>query len=139
MSYELKIDPKQRAAGRFIGSVRKALISAALNEKEKNGITQQEIANRLGVNRSVINRLLRGQGNLTLRTVAEIASVLGYVPKLVLERRPEIEGSNHDGKIAGQQPFGGPDVNKSNDNYVHQGQVVSKASSSRMNTLEQTL
>jgi transcriptional regulator with XRE-family HTH domain len=86
MSFELKINPKDRVAGRFIGSVRKALLKAAITEKEHNGITQQSIAEKLGVNRSVINRLLRGDTNLTLRSVAEIAWALGFEPVFELHK-----------------------------------------------------
>ena len=85
MSYSLKIDPNRRAGSRFIGKVRKALISAALDEK-KNGVSQASIAKALGVNKSVINRLLRGDSNLTLRSVGEIAFVLGYEPDFHLQR-----------------------------------------------------
>ena len=77
MSYELKISPKDRAAGRFIGAVRKSLILAALQEKKESGLSQAVVAQKLGVHRSVINRLLRGSANLTLRSVAEIAWALG--------------------------------------------------------------
>lgn len=90
MSYELKIDPKTRAAGRFIGQVRKSLVLAAIDEKTETGISQREIASRLGVNRSVINRLLRGESNLTLRSVAEIAWALGWEPVFTLRRRKRI-------------------------------------------------
>lgn len=74
MFFEIDIDPKERAIGRFIGSVRKALMRAAFSEK----VSQQSIAKKLGVNRSVINRILKGEANLTLRSVAEIAWALGW-------------------------------------------------------------
>jgi DNA-binding phage protein len=86
MSYELKIDPKRRAAGRFIGTVRKALINAALEEKQSRGLSQQKVAECLGVNRSVINRMLRGEVNLTLRSVAELAWAMGWQPHFSLRR-----------------------------------------------------
>lgn len=96
MSYELKIDPKSRAAGRFIGHVRKTLTSAAMDGKKETGITQQQIASRLGINRSVINRLLRGEANLTLRSVAEIAWALGWEPVFTLRRRvKQSDDHNH--------------------------------------------
>ncbi|TIP70340.1 MAG: helix-turn-helix transcriptional regulator [Mesorhizobium sp.] len=96
MSYELKIDPKSRAAGRFIGQVRKELVSAAIAEKKETGVNQQQIATKLGVNRSVISRLLRGDANLTLRSIAEIAWAFGWEPKFTLQRKPKIaEGQNH--------------------------------------------
>jgi plasmid maintenance system antidote protein VapI len=87
MSYELKIDPKKRAGSRFIGKVRKALISAAVDEKTASGINQQQLATALGVNRSVITRMLKGEGNLTLRSVGEIAWALGWEPNFTLQRK----------------------------------------------------
>lgn len=87
MSYELKIDPKKRAGSRFIGKVRKTLISAAIDEKDASGINQQQLATALGVNRSVISRMLKGEGNLTLRTIGEIAWALGWEPDFTLKRK----------------------------------------------------
>ncbi|GAA3113779.1 hypothetical protein GCM10010520_67310 [Rhizobium viscosum] len=89
MSYELKIDPKKRAASRFIGKVRKALVSAAIDEKSLSGINQQKVAASLGVNRSVINRMLKGDGNLTLRSIGELAWALGWEPEFTMKRRAE--------------------------------------------------
>lgn len=96
MSYELKIDPKRRAAGRFIGAVRKALINAAFEEKQRHGLTQQKVADCLGVNRSVINRMLRGEVNLTLRSVAELAWALGWQPHFSLKRISRADRDNLD-------------------------------------------
>ena len=94
MSYELKIDPKKRAASRFIGKVRKALISAAIAEKELSGISQKEIAEAIGVHKSVISRMLKGESNLTLRSVGELAWALGWDPEFNLKRRAAIVHSN---------------------------------------------
>ena len=95
MSFELKISARDRMAGRFIGAVRKALLVAALEEKERSGVTQQSIAAKLGINRSVINRLLRGEANLTLRSVAELAWALGRVPRFDLPEQINADGSNY--------------------------------------------
>lgn len=100
MSYELKIDPKRRAAGRFIGTVRKALINAALEEKQQHGLTQQRVAECLGVNRSVINRMLRGEVNLTLRSVAELAWAMGWQPQFSLKRIAKADRNNAEPEIA---------------------------------------
>lgn len=94
MSFELKIDPKKRAAARFIGKVRKALISAAIDEKQKSGITQQVIAEAIGVNKSVVSRMLKGESNLTLRSVGELAWALGWDPEFTLKRRATTAHSN---------------------------------------------
>ena len=101
MSYELKIDAKDRAAGRFIGRVRKALVLAALDEKQRSGISQQSIADKLGVNRSVINRLLREDANLTLRSVAELAWTLGLKPTFEL-REPMLPKEDRAGSLCGR-------------------------------------
>ena len=94
MSFELNVNPKDRVAGRFIGAVRRALIKAALEEKERSGASQQSLALKLGVNRSVINRLLRGEANLTLRSVAEIAWALGRTPTFALQDAPKTLHTN---------------------------------------------
>ncbi|MBV1927075.1 MAG: helix-turn-helix transcriptional regulator [Rhodobacteraceae bacterium] len=69
MSYRIKIDPKSRKAARFISQlqikIQKALASS--------GKTQQEVAEILGVDRSVISRRLQGSANLTARSMAEFA------------------------------------------------------------------
>lgn len=90
MSFELDISPKERSAARFIGSVRKTLMRAAFSEKETAGITQQSIATKLGVNRSVINRMLKGDANLTLRSVAEISWALGMQAEITLRKVSDI-------------------------------------------------
>lgn len=86
MFFDLEIDQKESAVGRFIGSVRKSLLRIAIREKELHGVTQQSVASKLGVNRSVINRILKGQANLTLRSIAEIAWALGYTAEITLKK-----------------------------------------------------
>jgi DNA-binding transcriptional regulator YdaS (Cro superfamily) len=91
-SYVFDIGDRGRKVSRFIGQVR-AEIQHALNvEKSLRKITQQMIANLIGVNRSVINRQIMGEENLTLRRVAEIAWALGW--EIVFElRKPQIIGA----------------------------------------------
>ncbi|OOY16752.1 helix-turn-helix transcriptional regulator [Thioclava sp. DLFJ4-1] len=68
----MRLDPKSRKAARFISSlqnkIQKALISS--------GKSQQEVATILGVDRSVVNRRLKGSANLTARSIAEFAYAL---------------------------------------------------------------
>lgn len=135
MSYELKIDPKSRAAGRFIGHVRKALVSAAIDEKKETGVNQNQIATRLGVNRSVINRLLRGEANLTLRSVAEIAWALGWEPVFSLRRRvPDGAKRNHFEPAAADRLVVKPATGTTATNPM----LRSSTATSRVNTLELT-
>jgi transcriptional regulator with XRE-family HTH domain len=49
-------------------------------------VNQSDIARRLGVNRSVISREIRGQKDMSLGRVAELATVMGYAPVFDLEK-----------------------------------------------------
>jgi 1,6-anhydro-N-acetylmuramate kinase len=80
MSLQITISPKERAAGRFVERVRRAIQKALAEEHAKSGITQSDIARTIGVNRSVISREIRGHKDLSLSRVAEIAWALGRRP-----------------------------------------------------------
>lgn len=88
-SYVFDIGEKDRKASRFIGHVRTELQKALVAEKAERKITQQQIANQIGVNRSVINRQLMGTENLTLRSVAELAWALGWEIDFTLRKQPD--------------------------------------------------
>ena len=93
-SFQLTISPSRRAATRFIHKVRRSIQKALLEEKLSIGLTQSEIARRIGVHRSVINREIRGQKDLTLGRVAELAYALGREPLFEL-KKPEVQpGAN---------------------------------------------
>jgi predicted transcriptional regulator len=77
-SFQFEIDEQSACAARFISRVRRELVDAFLSEKNERGLTQNEIAERLGVNASMISRQLSGETNLTLRSVAELAWAMGY-------------------------------------------------------------
>lgn len=80
MSFRMQIDPMRHAAALFIGTVRDELLRALVSAKESSGLTQSELARKIGVHRSVVNRELAGHANLTLRRVAELACAMGYTP-----------------------------------------------------------
>lgn len=83
-SFQISLTRHDRAAGRFIAAVRRALQRALVEEQERRGVTQASIAAALGVNRSVIHRQLMGTENLTLSQVARIAEELGRTPEFSL-------------------------------------------------------
>ena len=68
-SYRVKIDPKSRKAALFISKLQEKIQEAFV----ATGMTQQEVAKILGVDRSVVNRRLTRSANLTLRSIAEFA------------------------------------------------------------------
>ena len=69
MSYQIKISKKDRKSARFISSLARKIQEQLI----ASGLTQQEVAERIGVDRSVINRRLNGKSNLTARSIAEFA------------------------------------------------------------------
>jgi hypothetical protein len=95
MSFQISITPKERAAGRFVSRVRRALQKALTEAEIEHGTTQSDIARAIGVNRSVISRELRGHKDLGLSRVAEFAWALGRRPSITFEKvAPRKEGTN---------------------------------------------
>jgi transcriptional regulator with XRE-family HTH domain len=93
-SFQISISPSRRAAGRFVGFVRRALQRALVEEQEKGGLSQSEIARRIGVHRSVISRELQGRKDITLSRVAELSWAMGRRPIFALEPIVVREGTN---------------------------------------------
>lgn len=87
-SFEVPLKKHDRAAGRFVGRVRRELLKALDEEKAKSGLNRSKIAEELGVHRSLITRQLNGYADITLSRVAELASVMGRRAELSL---PEIQ------------------------------------------------
>src|SRR5438876_3309323 len=94
MSLLFDIGEKSRRIARFIGKVHRELQDALEHEKKTRGLTQQQIASLLNVNRSVINREFLGGGNLTLRRLAELARALGWEIVFELRRPATVAGQN---------------------------------------------
>lgn len=94
MSFQISINPSRRAAGRYISKVRRALQRAVVEEREKKGMTQSDIARAINVHRSVISRELNGRSDITLGRVGEIAWALGRDISFDLVEREELAGEN---------------------------------------------
>jgi transcriptional regulator with XRE-family HTH domain len=73
MSYQLKLSRRSLKSARFISKLHSAIQNALV----ESGKTQQQVAQELGVDRSVVNRRLKGNANLTARSIADFAYVLG--------------------------------------------------------------
>jgi len=93
-SYQITITPSRRAAVRYIERVRRTFLRAFSTEAAATGLTQTEIASRLGVNRSVVHRELRGDANLTQGRVGELAWAMGYEPVFELRKIDRNQGAN---------------------------------------------
>jgi len=55
----------------------RALLAAVERAQREGGLTRKELADRLGVDKSVVTRMLTGNANLTLKTLGEIAWAIG--------------------------------------------------------------
>ena len=89
-SFNFDIGERARSAGRFIGRVRHELLRVLSEKKAKNGISQQALAEKLNVHRSLINRQLSGEANLTLRSLADLAWALDMEISFEL-KKPTVE------------------------------------------------
>jgi transcriptional regulator with XRE-family HTH domain len=102
LSFELPLAPRTRAGSRLIARVRKQLTLAALEA----GASQQSVADKMEVNRSVINRLLRGTANLTLRTVGELAWALDL--DVIITFTPRRAQPKSNVSVASSNPLSSP-------------------------------
>lgn len=98
-SYQITIPPSRRAAARFVSDTRRGLQKAFVLEKEKRGLTQSEIARLIGVHRSVINRELRGQKDIGLGRVGELAWALGRRATLSFPEIEKVDGQNEQEEV----------------------------------------
>ncbi|MFT3798105.1 helix-turn-helix domain-containing protein [Microbacterium sp.] len=64
-----------------------ALIHGAMGASH---VSKAELARRLGVGRSAVNSTLKGNGNVTLRTLSEYVGVLGFELDLLPTRMGEV-------------------------------------------------
>jgi len=55
------------------------LVSRAM---EDEGVSRAELARRIGKSKAYVTQVLRGQGNMTLRTLSDLADALGYAVEL---------------------------------------------------------
>jgi plasmid maintenance system antidote protein VapI len=93
-SFQIAISPSRRAAARFIARIRRALQAAVVEEGERSGVNQSEIARSIGVHRSVISRELNGRQDITLGRIAELAWALGREIEFELVEPKVATGSN---------------------------------------------
>ncbi|MBY5743495.1 helix-turn-helix transcriptional regulator [Rhizobium leguminosarum] len=90
-------DPKAEIATEFVTQVGSCLQEAFLQRKADSKLTQQKMADLLGVDRSRIHRCLSGYHNLTLESVAELAWAMRGRPefRIVLDEDDELGCNFH--------------------------------------------
>ena len=93
-SFQFDIGSRARNAGRFIGRVRNELLKALADQKLEGKLTQQELARKLEVHRSLVNRQLSGEANLTLRSLADLAWAMDMEISFELKKPVAEAGQN---------------------------------------------
>ncbi|MFH6781500.1 MULTISPECIES: hypothetical protein [Methylobacterium] len=73
MSYLFEIGSRRRKTSRLIGMVRDELVRAFVHEKVKSNISQDDLANKLDVHKSVVSRDLNSGVNMSLSKIADYA------------------------------------------------------------------
>ena len=93
-SFQFDISSRARNAGRFIGRVRDELLKALSDRRADGKLTQQELARKLDVHRSLVNRQLSGEANLTLRSLADLAWAMDMEISFELKKPTTQAGQN---------------------------------------------
>ncbi|OMQ30701.1 helix-turn-helix transcriptional regulator [Ensifer sp. 1H6] len=70
----------------------KALIALLIEKREAAGLTQTELAAKLGEYQSFVARLESGQRRVDVVELLEIAAILGFNPNDALDRLSALEG-----------------------------------------------
>lgn len=115
-SFRISVTPHRRAAARFVRNVHVALQKAFADNPT---VSQTDLANAIGVNRSVINRQIKGFNDMSLGRVAELSHLLGYEPRFELVKAKHEVGCN----VPPQTPFIGSGV-KIHTGSTSQGSVL---------------
>ena len=92
--FHFDIGERARHAGRFIGRVRGELLRALSERKSEIGFSQQGLAQKLDTERSLINRQLSGESNLTLRSLADLAWAMDMEISFELKKPHPKAGQN---------------------------------------------
>jgi ribosome-binding protein aMBF1 (putative translation factor) len=91
--FRFDIHGRSRKAARLMGRVRRELLKAVMEERQA-GLTQQELARRLEQRRSIVNRQLSGESEITLRGLADLAWALDREVTVELRRPTVTAGQN---------------------------------------------
>jgi transcriptional regulator with XRE-family HTH domain len=95
MSFDFELSPKEEAGSEFVAIVGDKLQRALIRRKKSEKFTQQQLAEKLGVDRSRVNRCFSGSNNLTISTLAEIVWALdGRIVFDIVEDAADPQGSN---------------------------------------------
>ena len=93
MSYKFKISPKRKLYAALIGDVHQELYDAFARRAKKDGLTKSALAEKLEINKSLVTRKLNRTSNLSIRSLAELAWALDYLPKFSMTALEDINSN----------------------------------------------
>lgn len=95
MSFLFELEPQKEASADFVADVGRKLQKALLSRKKSSKLSQKEIADKLGIDRSRVNRCFSGYSNLTLASLAELMWALNGHAEINLVLDEEDSTANH--------------------------------------------
>lgn len=78
--------PKEHASADLVSEVGMKLQEALTKRKSIEPLTQQHIAERLGIDRSRVNRCFSGYSNMTLGSLAELCWAMDVEPDIIFRQ-----------------------------------------------------
>ena len=88
-SFSFKRPPRRKQFMKFITKIHELLEDAYKQEQKENGTKKSDIADRLGVHKSYITRLMNGTSNMTLETLSNLAYELDRDIKIDFVKKGE--------------------------------------------------
>ena len=93
-SFRTKIDARRQAFLLLIGEIERQLREAYDRKFRAGAATQSSLANKLGINRSAVNRRLTGRVNMTVETLADMVWALDQSINVRIFDPSELRGLN---------------------------------------------
>ena len=90
----ITLDARRRTYVRLIGEIQHELNQALAEEHTTHGLTKADIAKALNKDKSFVTRKLAGTSNMTLETLADLASAMGRPVRVSIPSRQPPVGTN---------------------------------------------
>jgi transcriptional regulator with XRE-family HTH domain len=94
-SFRTKIDARRQTFLVLVGEIERQLREAYDRKFRAREATQSSLANKLGINRSAVNRRLTGRTNMTIETLADMVWALDQSVSVKIFDPTEFQGLNN--------------------------------------------
>lgn len=84
MPFQRRPSARRRVFLNLIAEIEGGLRAAFIRWSRENNENQSGLADRLGINRSIVSRRLTGRVNLTIATIADMVWAMGYCIRIVI-------------------------------------------------------